>query len=507
MQKNILLTCRALGKSFGETEVFHDVNFTVHAGEKIGLVGPNGSGKTTLLQILSHIISPNTGEVLYSPSTRVGYLPQITSAVKLQEDLLRKNKSKLHKLSAKLHISPELPFRNINELSGGERAKLALLRILLSEEGLILLDEPTNDLDEQGLLILEEWIANSRQGFIIVSHDRAFLDRTATNILALDVHTKTTKLYKGNWSTYWKLHQQEKEKLSARYRDGESLKNHTKHTVQEKLLWADRTKQQRKNIKNLPVHEREKPRAADLRDKEGKMARRSKILRERLEKRLNLTATEKPKESLPLKINFSSNERSGALVFRLNKVTVTRGEKKIGPFSLDLFYGERLLITGANGSGKTTLLKMLQEEIPLTGGEITRGVRVRVGYLPQERTLTEGTSVRTYALTETDKDEPSLRKILHRFQLTEENMEKDISTLSPGESSRLLLALLMANEPNCLILDEPTNNLDSEVAEELEKALRDFPGTLIAVSHDRRFIEHMEFTRILHIDQKKSQTL
>ena len=464
IKRPVILSCRHLKKTFNTVDVLKDITFSIRQGEKIGVVGPNGSGKSTLFAMLANLIEKDSGLITYGKGINVAYLPQIHE----QE-----------------------------ELSGGEMARKVLKPIMGSDADLFLLDEPTNNLDVDGLEMVEKFVRENSSAFLIISHDRTFLDRTVSKIIELDPYSKTAYVYEGNYSSYIEEKTARIERAWHKYSDAQEKTQKLSKEVDQRLSWMKKIEQKRLDIKKIPKNITEKPHAAVLRDKEAKAGRRARLLKDRLEahKEEVKAEIEKPARELPLKINFEP-VRGSTKVLSLTKVVKKLGSKVIGPIDVFIQYGNRVHITGKNGVGKTTLLKLMLGEIVPDKGEFVVGENVRIGYVEQ---LKDGSSFAQTALEhfleKTKIDQTNARKILNRFRITTEDVGKKVGELSPGEYSRLVISELVAIQPNCIILDEPSNHLDLEVLEELEKGLVNFPGTLIVVSHDRYFIEKIKLTR------------
>lgn len=450
MSKNkSVVSVTNLSKSFDSFAVFKHADFSIQQGEKIGLVGSNGSGKSTLLKILKGSIKPDEGSITVSKALDIGYIPQEFDA---------------------------------DNLSGGEKTKKALAKIFLSKNDLLLLDEPTNNLDIKGLETLEKFVKESDKTFLIVSHDREFLDRTVKRIFEIDEIDKKLRIYDGNFSSYLQARNARIEKEWAEYNDSVENKKRLEKTVEEKLKRADEISRSK-----LPDNDKMQGKTK-VEWGQRIFQRGAKLLKNRLE---NTETLEKPKEFLPLNINFEVEERSGDKVLELVSVTKKMPRQTLGPIDLLIQYGNKILITGENGSGKTTLLKMIMSEIVPDSGEIKYGTNLKIGYLPQQEDFISEAKVKDEFIRHTKIEEGLARRVLNRFKLSGEDVNKKIKDLSSGERSRLTIATIMAKKVNCLILDEPSNHLDLQALESLEYAVKNFEGTLILVSHDRYFIKQL----------------
>jgi len=494
-----VLTCENLAKSYGDFSVLSNISFSLKKGEKVGLVGSNGSGKSTLLKILAEIETPDKGSVI--TKSTIGYIPQEASNPNqkaedflLEYDIQHSTSPQTLLGKLKFGISKNILQRPVGTLSGGEQQKLGVARIMLAPFDVLLLDEPTNNLDLPALKLLEDFIASSNKTFLIVSHDRAFLDRLAVKIIEIDKDTHGIHIYDGNYSEY------EKERTLRIKREWQAYSNATKrkkqlqNAAEQKMQSASNLEQTIKDKRKQSSKITEKFHNTWLRTKAGKSTKRARILRDRID-RQGLEEVEKPKTRLPLKMSFDVGNRSGDKVFEMENIIVKKDSFKIGPINLAVQYGDRILILGSNGAGKTTLLNALLNTEEKTEGCVKKGSNVNTGYLPQKNTLNKDEKLIDVFREHVGLKESVGRKLLNRFSITGENIEKKIKDISPGMLSRFILAILMAQKPNCLILDEPSNHLDLEAIEELERALQRFAGTIIAVSHDRRFIENLNVTK------------
>ena len=492
-----ILSCRHIDKSFDSFIALKDITFSLQKGEKIGLVGPNGTGKSTLLKIIAGILTQDAGILERGKEVSIGYIPQ-------SFDLFAEQTVRLFLSEHASHLSPDLELhikalglptdilkRNICDLSGGEKTKVAVLRILASDYDLLLLDEPTNNLDMDALIVLEDFVYSSTKTCIIVSHDRMFLDRTVTKIIGIDEHTKRATVYQGNFSDYLKTRQSESLKAWQQYDDAVDKKEKIQRAVTEKRDKATKisTSKSRDNDKM----------AKNFKTEMGQrtLERGARLLNDKLQK---MDPIEKPTVLRPLKIQFDIAERGGDKVLGLQGVSKTLPDKVLGPVDLSVQYGDRILISGKNGTGKSTLLKIIMKQISPEQGIVNYGTRLSIGYLAQEEYFSPSATLLEIIQHEVSIDESQVRKTLNRFRITEEDISKCISELSSGERSRFTLALMMARNVNCIILDEPSNHLDLEVLSELEEALIAFEGTLIVVSHDRYFVSKLQFNRQYVLD-------
>lgn len=502
-QNRPILSCRNINKTFDSFIALKDITFNLQLGDKVGLVGPNGTGKSTLLKIIAGIIEHDSGVLEHGKNITIGYIPQSFTDVQNEKVIeficktTRKSEeavlSQSERYLADLHLHKEILQRAIKELSGGEKTKIAIIRILLSDCDLFLLDEPTNNLDNDALVLLEEFVQTSNKTFIVISHDRMFLDNTVQKIIGIDEFTKEASIYSGNFSEYVKQKQSNIERQWNEYEDATEKREKIEKTVAEKLKKAV-------SIGKSKSRDNDKM-AKNFKNEMGQriMQRGARLLKDKLDK---MESVEKPKVLRPLRILFDIVERSGDKVLEMKDVCKVFPIKTLGPINLKVQYGDRVLLLGKNGVGKSTVLKMIMKEISPDRGEIILGSRVVTGYLPQEENFSLSISVLELVKQEIGIEESDARKTLNRFRITEDDLNKEMSDLSSGERSRLILAIMMTKQPNCIILDEPSNHLDLEVLTELEAALENFKGTLIVVSHDRYFIDKLKFNKFYVVADK-----
>ena len=537
-----MLTARRLSKSYGTSVVLSEVDVSVGPRSRLGLVGPNGIGKTTLLRILAGHETPDEGTVERSPRTlEVGWLPQEVEAHEgetLRDHLARRTgvaqaERDLEHWTALLSTDPTdaiepytealerfmilggddldaragevcadigLPADRLDvamtDLSGGQQARAALAAILLARFDVFLLDEPTNNLDFAGLDRLERFLDGLPGGVIVVSHDRAFLDRTVTRVLELQEESHRAVEYAGGWSDYVEQRELARSQQYEAFDRYKAEKSRLTERIKEQRQWAvSGVSKEKKNPKDGDKAQR------DFRiNRTEKQASKVRISEKAL---ANLETVEKPWEGWRLQLQFSPEARSGDVVARLDAAVVPRGTFTLGPIDLEIAWQERLAIVGPNGGGKTTLLKTLLGELPLTSGQRFLGPGVKVGTMDQARDLFAGDApvLSTFMEAAAMPELREARSLLAKFGLTSEHVDRPGNRLSPGERSRATLATLMATGVNCLVLDEPTNHLDLAAIEELERALEGYEGTLLLVTHDRRLLDAVALTRTVRVEE------
>jgi ATPase subunit of ABC transporter with duplicated ATPase domains len=386
----------------------------------------------------------------------------------------------------------------VGGLSGGEAARVDLAAMMLSRYDVTLLDEPTNDLDFEGLEQLEDLVLNLAGGLVVVSHDREFLARTVNAVLEIDPHSRQANLYGGNWASYV----QEKAAL-ARHKE-EAWDNFRQSRedllgrAQRERLWANTgVKKERKSASDNDKAQRDF--RVNRTEQLAARARRTEKALERLEQ------VEKPWEQWELRYSLELAPRAGAVVAQLTGVVAEKGSFRLGPVDLLVEWGDRTAVTGPNGSGKTTLVEAILGRAPLVAGSRTLGPSVVPGELGQARSTILATSdgggpdVLTAFMRATGLTVPETRSLLAKFGLGAEDVERQIATLSPGERTRAQLACFQAVGVNFLVLDEPTNHLDLPAIEQLEAALAAYEGTLLIVSHDRRLLEGLRVTHQVEV--------
>ena len=530
------LHARDISLALGARHILAGVDLAVDPGQRIGLVGPNGVGKSTLMRVVAGQLAPDSGKVTLAPAAaNVGYLPQEPERADetVREHLERRTgvgaagaaldattaamaagdpdagdaysdaldrwlalgaadfDSRVAEVWADLGLPERLLDERLPVLSGGEAARVGLAALYLARFDVFLLDEPTNDLDLDGLSRLEKFVVGLNAGCVIVSHDRTFLQRTITHVVEIDEFTHQSTRYAGGWDVY--LHEREiaRQQARAAYEEYDSKRSSLAGRAQREREWAT---QGQSKAKKKPTDNDKNIKAFKINQSEqlaGKAARTDKMM-ERLE------VVEEPREAWQLRMQLAEVERSGDVVARLEQAVVQRDSFTLGPVDLQIGHGERVVIEGPNGSGKSTLLSALLGETPLSAGTQWRGPGVVVGRLEQARQqLTDQPTVLAAFMAATGMLVPEARTLLAKFGIAAEHVNRPADSLSPGERTRLVLALLMAKGSNCLVLDEPTNHLDMPAIEQLEQALDMFGGTVLLVSHDRSLLSNVRRTRTL----------
>jgi ATP-binding cassette subfamily F protein 3 len=524
-----MLQVSNVSKWFGDNLILDRVSFTLNRGQRIGLIGPNGCGKTTLLKIVQGEIPPDSGSAWLTPGdVRVGYLAQaleyepgqtVGEVMKAAVAGLTEAEKRLEALSARMatvqgealeHLLAEydqalgtferlggygieartlevldgLDLRNLDQdtpvdiVSGGQKTRLGLARLLLSHPDLLLLDEPTNHLDIDALEWLEAFLQSFQGAVLIVSHDRTFLDRTVRAILDLDPRTHTVTEYTGTYSDYVAAKEREWEKQWTAYKDQQEYIARLRGTVAARKNYA-------RSIELGTIDFG--PRAIAK-----KIAHRAVIQQRRIERLLDSEERiDRPERTWQLKMEFVDTPRSGRDVLYLEEVTMGFGDRLLfQDVTLTLRAGERIALVGPNGSGKTTLARLILGELDPLAGQVRLGAGVKLGYYAQEQqdldpTSTPYETVRAVAAM----NQSETRSFLHYFLFGGDDAFVPVGSLSYGERARLVLARLVAQGCNFLLLDEPINHLDIPSRSRFEQAIAAFEGTVLAIVHDRYFIE------------------
>jgi ATPase subunit of ABC transporter with duplicated ATPase domains len=525
----------------GIAPVLVQVDVTVGPGHRIGVIGPNGVGKTTLLRVLAGDQLPDAGAVrTMPPAASVGYLsqePDVRGNETLSEQLLRRTgvgeaerqlaeaaerlaggdaaaterysaalerylslgaadfEARLRGVLDEVGLHQRLLDVRVSQLSGGQRARASLASVLLSRFDILLLDEPTNDLDFDGLERLESFVGTRKGGLVVVSHDRAFLDRVVNVVLEIDEATHRATRYAGGFAAYLDARTTARRHAEEAYRTYAGERDRLRAREREQRQWALRgVGKERSGSRDNDKAQR------DFRlNRTEKQASKVRITEKALER---LEVVEKPYEGWVLDLELHPAHRSGDIVARLEGAIVRRGGWRLGPVDLDIRFAERVAILGANGAGKSTLIGAIVGTIALDEGRRSLGPSVLVGELRQGRgrfSVDGSTLIEQFRAT-TGLPVPEARSLLAKFGLGADHVGRTAASLSPGERTRADLAVLMAQGANLLVLDEPTNHLDLPAIEQLEDALIAWGGTLVLVTHDRRLLETVPLTRRLTLE-------
>ena len=529
-----MLTAHHIHKTYGIQPILQDISFSVSGAgthhERIGLIGPNGCGKTTLMRILAGIEQPDSGTVASTRShLRIGYLAQgmdfapgqtLHSALGLATVSEAELEAEITSLAQAISTNPndtalqasydsalatlstfhsplstvlaplglaDLPRDTpVSHLSGGQKTRLMLARVLFEEPHLLLLDEPTNHLDIEMLEWLEDWLDRFQGAALIVSHDRAFLDNTVTTIFELNPSTHRLQSYPGNYGDYLEQKLTEREKQTQAYQD-----------QQDEIA----------QLRSAAAHIRgltkmKKGGKADGGDKFAKgffgnratknVAGRAKHIEARIEKLLTEDRIEKPKQNWQIKLDFGApaHQSKDVLVTEGLSIGYTPDRPLLENLDLHIRAGQRIALTGPNGAGKTTLIRTIARKLLPLAGRLRLGTTVKVGYMSQEQELLDPafTALQTIQ-SAAPFNETEARNFLHYFLFKGDDALRPSASLSFGERARLQLGTLVAQGYTFLLLDEPINHLDIPSRARFEQALANFKGTILAVVHDRYFIE------------------
>lgn len=514
-----------LVKYYGSTKIFENISFELQTGERVGLIGQNGSGKTTLMKILMGDETYASGTMSFRKGAKVGYLDQIYTgnpdilvidlleesfeeiwalkrSLKTIEERLKtlqgtdldkemKNyallmeeyelaggyqvETNINKICQGLMIPDSFRKKPFKMLSGGEKTRVLLARLLLIQPDILLLDEPTNHLDIKSIEWLESFLSDYAGSVLIISHDRIFLDKVVNKIIELE--PTRANLYIGNYSEYLIERELRFEQEYKTYVNNQRKIEQMERQIERYRIWGA------------------------MRDSD-KMYKRAKEIEKRLDK---VEVIDRPKDdSSKIKLNNSFIQRTGKIVLKVDSLSKAFEKKKLfEDLSFTLFYKDRMCIMGDNGSGKTTLLKIILEEILPDKGKFSLGSNVKVGYLPQNVIFDdESLSILDYFSANHNISQSQARSELAKMLFVRDDVFKQIKSLSGGEKSRLRLASLILDKVNLMILDEPTNHLDIDSREVLEDSLKDYPGTILFVSHDRYFVEKIATKMMIFEDSK-----
>ncbi|MFJ8910211.1 ABC-F family ATP-binding cassette domain-containing protein [Amycolatopsis sp. NPDC102389] len=537
------LVAKNLAAGHGDRVLFSGLDLVVAPGEVIGLVGVNGAGKSTLLKTLGGLVPPEEGSVRLNPPTAtVGHLPQEperregesvraflsrrTGVTAAQAELDAATEAltagepgaddayglaldrwlalggadlddRAGEVVADLGLTVNLD-QPMLSLSGGQAARAGMASLLLSRYDIFLLDEPTNDLDLDGLERLERFVTGLRAGTVLVSHDREFLARTVDRVVELDYAQQQVRTYGGGYESYLEERAVARRHAREEYEEYANTKASLESRGAMQRSWMEKgvKNARRKATDNDKVGRKFRSEATE---KQASKARQTDRMIERLE------VVEEPRKEWELRMEIAAAPRAGAVVATLRGAVVRRGGFTLGPVDLQIDWADKVAITGANGAGKSTLLAALLGRVPVDEGAASLGSGVVVGEVDQARKLFLGDLplFEAFAREVPELADADVRTLLAKYGLKAAHVLRSAATLSPGERTRSALALLQARGVNLLVLDEPTNHLDLPAIEQLESALAEYPGTLLLVTHDRRMLDAVATTRRLEVADGK----
>ncbi|WP_284977521.1 ABC-F family ATP-binding cassette domain-containing protein [Arthrobacter sp. fls2-241-R2A-200] len=541
------LVAKDLAGGHGHRTLFSKLSLTVAPGDVVGVVGANGAGKSTLLRILAGVDQPQEGAVSLAPSDAfVGWLPQEHERVEGETiGAYIARRTGCAQATAEMESSAEalgsgapgsddaysLAFDRwmasgaadiddripavladlglelgadalMTGLSGGQAARVALAALLLSRFDVVLLDEPTNDLDLDGLARLEAFVQGLRGGVVLVSHDREFLARCVTTVVELDLAQNSVAVYDGGYEAFLEERAVAKRHARERFEEFANTKADLVSRARTQREWSSQGV--RNAMKKSP--DNDKIRRAASTESSEKQAQKVRQMESRIAR---LTEVEEPRKEWQLQFSIGQAPRSSAVVATLRNVVARQGDFTLGPLNLQLNGGERIGITGPSGAGKSTLLRLLLGTQVPDDGDASMGASVAIGEIDQARGLLDGERQLGDAVEAVlaDWNSADVRTLLAKFGLKADHTSRTVDSLSPGERTRAALALLQARGVNLLVLDEPTNHLDLPAIEQLEEALEGYEGALLLVTHDRRLLENVRLDSRWHLENGQVQEL
>ena len=533
------LVAKDLAGGHGHRTLFDSLDLTVDPGDVVGVVGANGAGKSTLLRLLAGESLPMAGTVSTAPSDAfVGHLPQeheriagetvaaylgrrtgataATEAMEVAAEALASESAAgdvyavaldhwLASGAADLEDRAPATLAELGltvgtgalmtSLSGGQAARVALAALLLSRFDIVLLDEPTNDLDLGGLERLESFVRGLRAGVVLVSHDREFLARCVTRIVELDLAQQQVSVYDGGYDAFLEERAIARRHAREAYDEFAEKKADLQSRARTQREWSSQGV--RNAIKKSPDNDKIRRKAQT--ESSEKQAQKVRQMESRIAR---LDEVEEPRKEWVLQFDIASAPRSSSVVATLDAAVAQRGDFVLGPVSVQVSAGDRIAITGPNGAGKTTLLRLLLGHAAPDAGRASLGASVAIGEIDQARTsLAEDLPLGVaFELSVPAMTGGEVRTLLAKFGLRADQVTSTVGRLSPGERTRAAMALLQARGVNLLVLDEPTNHLDLPAIEQLEQALASYDGTLLLVSHDRRLLANVQLDQRWELD-------
>ncbi|TFD53117.1 ABC-F family ATP-binding cassette domain-containing protein [Cryobacterium sp. Hh11] len=543
------LVAKGLAGGYAHRTLFESLDLTVAPGDVIGVVGANGAGKSTLLNLLAGLTEPQAGTIALSPAdafvgalpqehervpgeTIAGYIGRRTGCAEATREMdaaasalgaaqpraggidpADAYSSALERwlASGAADLDERLPIvladlgltlgstltadSLMTALSGGQAARVGLAALLLSRFDIVLLDEPTNDLDLDGLERLETFVTGLRGGVVLVSHDREFLARCVTRVLELDLAQGANRVFGGGYDSYLEERETARRHNRENYDEFAAKKADLVGRARTQREWSSQGV--RNAMKKAPDNDKIRRKASvESSEKQGQKVRQMESRIARMEE------VEEPRKEWQLEFTIGAAPRSSAVVATLNNAEFRQGDFVLGPVSLQINGGERIGITGPNGAGKSTLLRALLGRQKADAGSAHLGASVAIGEIDQARALLAGARplAASFELLVPDLSPAEVRTLLAKFGLKADHVNRPVDDLSPGERTRAGLALLQARGVNLLVLDEPTNHLDLAAIEQLEQALDSYEGTLLLVTHDRRMLANVRTDRHWNVE-------
>ena len=516
-----------LNLSFGMQDVFKDININIPDNEKIGIVGVNGAGKSTFFKVLLKKLEPNSGKIEFNSKVNISLLPQVIddeipnlnipvfdyllsarpikeleeqlatiyndvaneTDTKKQNKLMKKIDSIQNRLNyydvyeaenillkiiSGMHIDDDLLYKNLNELSGGQKSKIAFARLLYSKPEIMLLDEPTNHLDSKSKDYIVNYLKNYHGGVFIISHDNDFLDKVTNKTLYLDKRNHNMMLYDGSYSKFMKVKKANEEALDRAI----LMQQKEEEKLEKIVLHYSNSSGNRKKM-------------AQDREKKLNKLRENKLSKEKEIKKINF------------KIKIDKESSINPIILDKVSFSYDNKHKIINNLSFTLTRGEKFLIVGNNGVGKSTLLKLIVSKLKPNKGIIDINYKTKIAYYAQEHELLDNNKTIMDNFLDTNYSDKEIRNCLGRFMFYGDDVFKEIKTLSPGERARVMLAKISLSGANVLILDEPTNHLDPETQSKISDIFRDYEGTMLVVSHNEDFVRNLQIERMLILPEGK----
>jgi len=484
-----LIKLTNVSKSYGDNEVLRKIGLDINEGEKIGIVGVNGSGKSTLIKLIMGIENTDSGKIEISPKSTIGYLRQATEYS--VEDFIemvseKDNISNFLKLFSELKISRDIDFskERLQNLSGGEKTKIALSQILASSPSVLLLDEPTNHVDIESIEWLIDTIHKYKGTALIVSHDRYFLNQTVNKII--EIEDGKLSVYYGNYDDYRKKKEQEEELLREKYEQSQKQKKKLEKEISQLKQWSEKGERDAGRQGGSRSDAKVKGVKTNAQRKAAKVGRNAESKKTRLEQ-MQKDSIDKPKDRKDIKFDFTGDKSGAKTLIRIDDLSKVFGNHEIFlDVSLVVNSGEKIGLIGPNGSGKSTFIKIIIDEDEATSGEIWKTPSLKMAYMSQDVfDLDDEKTIYEMGNQYSNEKKQFFFSNLINMGFERSLFSKKIKTLSLGQRMRIKLTQIILDDYNLLILDEPTNHLDLANKIELENALINFPGTVIIASHDK----------------------